>query len=103
MTAMELLSRLWDLGVAATASGSRLHLEAPRGVMTPELLAEVQSRKAELVSLLRPEVPPWSGQRVTIEDLPAFKEKWGLRVVSITWPEDVPCPVATCLPEAGHE
>ena len=34
----------------------------------------------------------WVGQCVKIEDLPAFKEKWGLRTVNSEWLEGEACP-----------
>lgn len=47
--------------------------------------------------------PPWSGQRIQIEDLADFKKRWRLRLVNIVWPEDALCPIATFAPEAIDE
>lgn len=97
MTARDLLAELVALGAALTLEGERLRLTAPRGAVSRELQAELSEHRAELIALLSaPVVPPWAGQRVKIEDLPAFRERWGLRVVAGSWPEGQACPVLTC-------
>lgn len=110
MTAQELLDLLAARGVRLTATGDRLHIDAAKGVLTPELRATLAERKAALLEVLRgpddpsPQPaaePPWVGQRIAIEDLPAFKERWGLRVVRMTWPEGSPSLVAECSPKDG--
>jgi hypothetical protein len=91
---------LLDLGVAVTVDGGRLHLEAPRGAVPPDLLAEVAAVKAELLAQLGPpRKAAWSGLRVAIEDLPAFDAKSGLRLVAVASPADAPWPVAVFAPE----
>jgi hypothetical protein len=61
-------------------SSSEAILAAPKVVMAREIQKN-------------PEVePPWCGQRVRVDDLPAFKARWGLRTVGGDWPEEEPCP-----------
>ena len=110
MTAQELLDLLAGRGVEITATGDRLHVDAAKGVLTPELRVALVEHKPALLELLcRPDdpppqpaaEPPWVGQRITIEDLPAFKERWGLRVARMTWPEGSPSLVAECRQKDG--
>ena len=66
----------------------------PAGVRA--FLEYLRRHCVEVVRFLREraDAPPpgWVGQRVKIEDLPAFKEKWGLRTVSSEWLEGEACP-----------
>jgi hypothetical protein len=85
MTAQELLTELQSLGAVLAANGGRLSIDAPKGVITPAIRAELARCKAELLALLG-QVPTWTpslweGQRVRLEDLPDFKARLGLRVV----------------------
>jgi hypothetical protein len=82
----ELLANLQRLGVVLTARQGRLRVDSPRGAITQALRAELAQNKAELLAFLerRPPVagpPPWHGQKVAVQDLPAFRARWGLRVV----------------------
>ncbi|ETW98425.1 MAG: hypothetical protein ETSY1_18745 [Candidatus Entotheonella factor] len=52
MTAAELLHELHRLGVHLSANGDRLVCEAPKGVLTSGLQAQLQSHKAEILRLL---------------------------------------------------
>ena len=52
MNTSELLSRLEDLGIRLWAEGNRLHYEAPPGVLSPELRAQLIQHKAEILELL---------------------------------------------------
>lgn len=52
MTPSELLSDLRTRGVILRAQGDRLHVEAPRGVITPALRTALASHKAELLALV---------------------------------------------------
>lgn len=47
-----LLGRLLDAGIRITAEGGQLRYAAPRGVLTPELRAEIAARRGELLALL---------------------------------------------------
>jgi hypothetical protein len=48
---------------------------------------------AEPRAIAGPEAPPpWHGQRVTIEDLPAFAARRGLLAVRGEWPAGEACP-----------
>ncbi|HVR95062.1 MAG TPA: amino acid adenylation domain-containing protein [Thermoanaerobaculia bacterium] len=52
MSAAELLFRLRDLGVEVWNEGEKLRLNAPMGVLTPELRTELSDHKAEILSFL---------------------------------------------------
>lgn len=52
MTTAELLHQLTRLGINVSANGDRLVCEAPKGVLTPELQAELQAQKADILSFL---------------------------------------------------
>lgn len=60
MTAATLLDRLRCLGASVSLVGDKLRVEAPAGVLTPDLRRELIEHKAELVRLLRPapDLPP---------------------------------------------
>lgn len=53
MTPTMLLARLSALGVRLSASGERLRTEAPKGVLTPDLLALLREHKEGLLAALR--------------------------------------------------
>src|SRR4026208_547344 len=53
MTVPALVSRLEQLGVRVSVRDGRLRLSAPPGVLTPELQAEIASRKEELKALFQ--------------------------------------------------
>jgi DNA modification methylase len=55
MSGLELLSELRARGVALTVAGNRLHVEAPQGVLTPELRAGLWRWKPELLAVLKAE------------------------------------------------
>ena len=50
---IDLLQRLWALGVSLTADGDSLKCAAPPGVLTAELRAELSQRKPEILAFLR--------------------------------------------------
>jgi amino acid adenylation domain-containing protein len=52
-SANELLAELQRLGVQAKAVGDGLSLSAPKGALTPDLQAQLKSRKQELLEILR--------------------------------------------------
>ena len=52
MTARSLLAELSDAGVVLKAQRHQLRLDAPAGVMTPDLLAAVRNCKAPLLEIL---------------------------------------------------
>lgn len=57
MNAEQLLAELRTLRIAVEPRGSTLHLEAPPGVLTPELRNALAAQKAELLALL--ELDAW--------------------------------------------
>ncbi|HHY33344.1 MAG TPA: hypothetical protein GX515_10120 [Firmicutes bacterium] len=60
MTPEAVLDRLRSLGARVSLVGDKLRVEAPAGVLRPELKAALIGRKTELVRLLRPapDLPP---------------------------------------------
>lgn len=50
---LSILDDLAQLGVIATANGDKLHLNAPRGALTPDLLDRLRVHKQDLLALLR--------------------------------------------------
>jgi len=58
MTAQAILDRLRSFGVCLSVAGDKLRVEAPAGVLTPELRQELIEHKAALLALLRPYSPP---------------------------------------------
>jgi len=64
MTPAELLAKLERLNVKVSLAGDKLRLEAPAGVLTPELKEALRQHKAALIALLsgRPvEMVFWPG------------------------------------------
>lgn len=55
MNPQEFLDRLKESGAEVAAEGDRLRVDAPAGVLTPEIREELQARKPELLRSLRPE------------------------------------------------
>jgi amino acid adenylation domain-containing protein len=53
MTAVELLTCLRALDITLRLNDEQLRIDAPKGVLTPELRAHITARKADLVALLR--------------------------------------------------
>ncbi|MGB3404756.1 MAG: amino acid adenylation domain-containing protein [Microcoleaceae cyanobacterium] len=62
----ELLSQLKDLDVVLWCEESRLRYDAPKGVMTPELLAKLREYKAEILDFLQSHQPASSPAISTI-------------------------------------
>ena len=53
MSAAALLARLYNAGATVTVNGDKLHVDAPNGVLTPELRGELREHKAELLAELQ--------------------------------------------------
>ena len=53
MTISEFISHLHELDVKLWCEGDRLRLNAPKGVLTPDLQAELTQRKAEILAFLQ--------------------------------------------------
>ena len=66
MTPAELLAKLERLNVKVSLAGDKLRLEAPAGVLTPELKEALRQHKAALMALL-------SGQPVEVLFWPGVK------------------------------
>lgn len=54
MQTAEFLSHLRETGIELSCDGERLHCRAAKGVMTPEIQAEIQDRKEAIIEFLRP-------------------------------------------------
>ncbi len=52
MTATKLLNDLQRLGVDVTANGDKLIVNAPRGMLTPQMLSSIAEQKEALLGLL---------------------------------------------------
>ena len=76
--------------------------ERPDPTDVRSFLEYLRRHRDEVVQFLRERAdapsPDWVGQRVKIEDLPAFKEKWGLRTVNSEWIEGEPRPTVFLEP-----
>ena len=57
MNALELISVLRDMDVEIRVNAGRLRVNAPKGVLTSELQAELKERKSEIISLLEQNGP----------------------------------------------
>ena len=72
MTDVEFLAHLRDLDIQVYVEGLRLRCNAPEGVLTPQLQAEIAEHKSELIALLQgsqfnqadPQIVPISRNRV---------------------------------------
>lgn len=53
MNTLDLLSHLRSLGVQLSLDGERLRLNAPKGVLTPGLQADLSTRKSEILAFLQ--------------------------------------------------
>ena len=62
MTPAELLTELGRRGVVLTADGDSLNIDAPRGAVTPELLAALREHKPRLIRFLQPPEPVTDGR-----------------------------------------
>lgn len=58
MNTATLLRELEERGVRFEAEDGRLRYHAPAGVLTPEIIDELRTRKAELLALLVSTAPP---------------------------------------------
>ena len=70
--------------------------ERPDSGEVKVFLEYLRRHRDEVVQFLRERAdapsPDWVGQPLKIEDLPAFKEEWGLRTLSSEWPQRDRCP-----------
>ncbi len=80
MTLTELHARLDRLGITLSARGDRLHFEAPKGSMTPEIKAALATHKPALLALLSgvEQPAPWPPRPAELADWPVERrEEWG--------------------------
>ena len=52
MTPVQTLLLVWATGSVLSRNGDRLHVDAPKGKMPPELLEVLRTNKAELLAIL---------------------------------------------------
>ncbi len=108
MTAAQLLDEMGSRGVSVSADGDRLLLR-PRSALTPGLVSELRSRKAELLTLLRssPSVIGLDTKSIAAMPLDAFTtvglivqvhvSAWGRDVLFVS--DDVPESEVTSYPQ----
>jgi hypothetical protein len=74
MTTTSLLKDLQRLGVDVTANGDKLVVNAPRGVLTPEMLSSIAEQKEVLLGLLsaRPGCP-------NVDEMEEEEARWPIR------------------------
>ncbi len=77
----EILSDLTRRGVWLAPNGDRLYVDAPKGLLTPDLLDELRRHKAELLALLHDVLPD------TVEDL---AEHWNERAAILEYDAGLP-------------
>ncbi len=65
MTALEVISRLRELGVKISVDADELVVDAPQGAITAELAAQIRERKVQLIAMLK-----WSARSQRFSDLP---------------------------------
>ena len=70
MTTVEFLAHLHDLGIKLWAEGERLRYRGSKELLTPELLKELSSRKADLLVLLHATAPQQSIPLATLDGPP---------------------------------
>jgi hypothetical protein len=74
-----LLGELRAAGVSIRSEGGRLIVEAPAGLVTAEIRAQLVKCKAELVSALEPDLSPPSEDTI---EAGAFREVAGLLAIA---------------------
>jgi len=57
MTALELLNELQTRDIRLEHAGDKLHVNAPKGAVTPEIRSMLIEQKAALLALLAEDVP----------------------------------------------
>ena len=57
MTPAHLVSEVEALDIHLSLNGDKLHIDAPTGVLTPELLHYLTERKTDLLTWLDPDIP----------------------------------------------
>lgn len=78
MTANHLLALTREAGIVLEAQGERLMVDAPRGVLTPELRAELANHKPELLAVLVPVTAVVTLKNGPTLPLPALRLVWDL-------------------------
>ena len=78
MTPDELVTEVGRLGMVLEVRGEQLHIEAPAGVMTPELLAELGTHKWVLIARLAPVTEYVTLKGGLVLPLPALQLAWSL-------------------------
>jgi hypothetical protein len=68
-TATSLLASLRAVGILIRSEEGRLVVEAPRGIITPEIRSQLAKRKTELVSILKLEEEHKANDAITAEAL----------------------------------
>ncbi len=53
MSALPIITEITDQGITARVEGDEIALSAPKGTLTPEVIAELKSKKPDLLRSLR--------------------------------------------------
>jgi hypothetical protein len=72
MSAVAMIADLRRVGIHLSSNGDRLHIEAPKGKLTPELKRVLSERKPELLAALKND--PIAPQRAALERIAAAEE-----------------------------
>ena len=103
---MKALLEMEEMGFKFTLKDGTIHFTHEGERTDPEKvrshLAYLRHHRGQVVHFLqrRAQVstPAWVGQSVRLEDLPDFKERWGLRTVGSAWLEGDGCPTVFLVP-----
>jgi hypothetical protein len=112
MTLPELLAELESAGVRLQAHGDQLDIDAPRGALTPDLLARLQAHKPDLLDLLRNPQPHatagnageiWQAALEQLNGDPLFPPDLlaQLRAAGVRWASELPEDDRTGLPKSS--
>jgi hypothetical protein len=82
MTFSNLVSRLTSLKIGVSVRGGRLIIDSPKGLLTPELKAELAAHKPALVALFEPEFKYWTAPNLTPREVRTLEA-----IVGDPWPE----------------
>lgn len=77
MSAVEIVHELRQAGAVIEARGTRIHIEAPRGLLTAERRELLRRHKRELLDWLARQDDPAPGRRIVIEyRIPESEGRW---------------------------
>jgi hypothetical protein len=83
LSALALTRDLQIAGVVLEARGDRLHVDAPVGLITPEIHASLIRHKPELLALLQRPAEPTPAEQRLIAAIDAYSGWWPLSVSTL--------------------